>query len=80
MPAEAEVYAALNEIFRDVFMRDDLVLTPELSARDVAGWDSLKQIDIIMAAEERFNMKFTTREIDGLRNLGDLVQVIAGRG
>ena len=50
MPTEAEIYGALTEIFRDVFNRDDLALKPELTAKDVPGWDSFKQIEIIMAA------------------------------
>ena len=76
MPAEHEIYALLTEIFHDVFLRDDLVLTPELSAKDVRGWDSFKQIEVIMAVEERFEMQLNTREIDSLRNVGDLVRVI----
>lgn len=43
MPTDAEIYAALTEIFRNVFMRDDLVLRPELTAKDVKGWGSFKQ-------------------------------------
>lgn len=76
MPTEADVYSALTEIFRDVFMRDDLVLKAELTAKDVAGWDSFKQIEIIMATEERFGFKMNTREIDRLQNVGDLVHVV----
>ncbi len=79
MPSEPEIYGAMTEIFRDVFMRDDLVLKAELSAKDVQGWDSFKQIEIIMAAEERFGMKFTTRELDSLQNVGDLVRVVAAK-
>ena len=75
MPTEPEIYGALTEIFHDVFMRDDLVLKPELSAKDVQGWDSFKQIEIIMATEERFGMKFTTRELDSLQCVGDLAKV-----
>ena len=80
MPTEAESIAALTEIFHDVFMRDDLVLTAELNAKDVAGWDSFKQIEIIMATEERFGIKMSTREIDSLQNVGDLVRVVMGKG
>ena len=76
---EPEIYAALDEIFRDVFLRDDIALTPELSARDVAGWDSFKQIDIILAIEARYHVKFNTRELDSLHNVGDLVRVIAAK-
>jgi len=80
MIAEPEVYRALTPLFAEVFLRDDIVLAPELTARDVEGWDSFKQIEIIIAAEQRFRMKFTSRDIDGLRSLGDLVAIIALRG
>ena len=79
MPTEPEIYAGLTEIFRDVFMRDDMTLTPALSAKDVQGWDSFKQIEIIMATEEKFGMKFTTRELDSLQNVGDLARVVAAK-
>lgn len=80
MPNEAEINSGLTEIFRDVFMRDDMVLTPALTAKDVEGWDSFKQIEIILATEARFGMKFSTRELDSLRNVGDLVRVVASKG
>ena len=76
---EAEIYVALTEIFHEVFMREDLILSAALTANDVAGWDSFKQIEIIMAAEERFGIKFHTRELDRLHNVGDLVAVVAAK-
>ena len=77
MPTDAEINAALTEIFRDVFRRDDMTLRPDLSAGDVEGWDSFKQIEIILATEGRFGIKMTTRELDSLRSVGDLARVIA---
>ena len=77
MTDQATIYAALTEIFNDVFMTDDMKLTPELSARDVAGWDSFKQIEIMVSIEERFKIKLNTREIDGLKNVGDLANIVA---
>ena len=62
-----------------MFIRDDIVLSPELTAKGVQGWDSFKQIEIIIAAEERFGVKFRTREMDSLNNVGDLVQLIASK-
>jgi acyl carrier protein len=79
MQTEADIYAALTEIFHDVFMRDDLILASEMSAPDIKGWDSFKQIEIIMATEERFGIQMNTREIDSLRNVGDLVRVVASK-
>jgi len=76
---EAEIYRALDDIFRDVFVRDDLELVPEMTAKDVAGWDSFKQIEIIVAVEARYGIKFNTRELDSLQSVGDLVKTIAGK-
>ena len=79
MPTESEIYPALTTIFHDVFLRDDLVLTPELTAKDVPGWDSFKQIEIIMASEEQWKIRFSTRELDALRCVGDLARTIAAK-
>jgi acyl carrier protein len=79
MPTEPEIYAALTAIFADVFMRDDLALRPDLTAKQVQGWDSFKQIEIIIAVEEQFGIKFRTREMDSLNNVGDLVHLIASK-
>lgn len=76
---EPEIHDALTTIFRDVFLRDDLVLSDGLTARDVPGWDSFKQIDIIIAVEGRFGIKFSTREMDGLASVGDLVRLIGAK-
>jgi acyl carrier protein len=76
MKDEATIYAELTEIFREVFGKDDMVLTPALNAKDVAGWDSFKQIEIIVSAEERFGIKLNTKEIDSLKCVGDLAAVI----
>ena len=79
MANESEIYPALTEIFHDVFMRDDITLAPALTAKDVQGWDSFKQIEIIMASEERWKVKFNTRELDSLLSVGDLVRLIASK-
>jgi acyl carrier protein len=77
MTDTTKIYADLTEIFNDVFMVDDMKLTPELTAKDVKGWDSFKQIEIMVSVEERFNIKLSTKEIDSLKNVGDLASVIA---
>jgi acyl carrier protein len=79
MITEAQVYEGLREIFADVFMRDDIQLSASLTAKDVAGWDSFKQLEIIMATELRFAIRFTSGEIDRFRALGDLAEVVAQR-
>jgi len=79
MATDVEAYEGLAEIFSDVFMRDDIALKPELTAKDVDGWDSFKQIEIIMAVEEKFGVKFHTRDLDAMKNVGDLVRLIIAK-
>jgi acyl carrier protein len=74
---EPEIYSSLHEIFAEVFVLDDVKLNAATTAKDISGWDSFKQIEIIMAVEERLGVKFQTREIDNLQCVGDLVAVIA---
>jgi acyl carrier protein len=76
---EAEIYQQLTEVFRDIFGREDMELTPELSAKDVMGWDSFKQIEIMIAVEEQYGVKFRTRELESLQNVGDLVRAVLAK-
>lgn len=76
---QQEIYRNLTEVFRDVFMRDDITLSPELAAKDVPGWDSFKQIEIVISTEEMFGIKLHTRELDNLNNVGDLVRTIEAK-
>ena len=76
---EADVYVQLTEIFREVFMKDDLELKPELTAKDVPGWDSFKQIEIILGVEEKYGVKFHTRDLDALQNVGDLARTVLAK-
>ncbi len=74
--SQDRVYDELTEILRDVFDNPDVVATPELSAKDVPEWDSFNHINVVLAAEMRFGVKFRTSEIEGLRNVGDFVTLI----
>jgi acyl carrier protein len=60
-------------------MSDDLALSPETTAKDVPGWDSFKMVEIIVTVEERFGVQITSRDVDRLRNLGDLVTMISDK-
>lgn len=70
------IYAKLQTLFRELFEDDSIVLTPETTARDVERWDSLSHVDMMVMAEELFGIRFSTREVTGLPNVGALVQVI----
>ncbi len=67
---------SLTEVFHDVFENDAIVLTPETTANEVDGWDSLSHTILISAVELKFQVKFSTREVLRLKNVGDLVQLI----
>ena len=56
MMDKTKIYDVLRDIFAEVFMRDDIPLSASLSAKDVAGWDSIKQVEIIMETEQRFGV------------------------
>jgi acyl carrier protein len=76
---EKQIYARLAEIFSDIFDDDLIELTPELSAKDVDGWDSVAHIRLILTIEKAFKIKFTTTEIGKLQNVGELVALIKSR-
>ena len=76
---ESEIYAFLTGVFHDLFLRDDIILSAATSAADVEGWDSFKQIEIILATQEAFDIKLTTKEMDHLTSVGDLVALIAAK-
>ena len=76
---EREIYARLDQVFQDVFDEDSIKVVPELSAKDVDGWDSLTHIRLILTVERAFKIKFSTSEIGKLENVGDLVTLIKAR-
>ena len=76
---DAEIYTSLAKIFEDVFDEESIQLTPELTAKDVDGWDSLNHIRLILTVERAFKVKFSTSEIGKLNNVGDLVALIKSR-
>jgi acyl carrier protein len=73
---ETAIMDGVTATFRAVFEDAALSLTPGMTAADIAGWDSLRMILILASLEERFGLRFTTREMDSLRCVGDLVRVI----
>jgi acyl carrier protein len=74
-----QIYAKLTEIFEDVFDEDSIMVTPELSAKDVEGWDSLNHIRLMLTIEKAFKIKFSTSEVGKLENVGQLVALIETR-
>jgi acyl carrier protein len=74
--SELRVMSELTEILRDVLEDPELNVQPETCSATLPAWDSMKHILILMAVQERFGIQLTTREIDRLRNVGDLIAAI----
>ena len=75
---DAEIYARLDRVFDDVF-GDDIKVTPELTAKDVDGWDSVTHVRLMLSVERAFKIKIHASEIGKLENVGALVALIQAR-
>ncbi len=71
-----EIFDGLNEVFRDVFDDDDITVTDSTTADDIEDWDSLEHINLIVATEKKFGVKFTMGEVTGMKNVGEMVDAI----
>ncbi len=69
----------LNEIFCEVFDDDEIELTPEMTADDVDGWDSLSHVNLIVTIETRYKIRFTQKELLTFKNVGDLMASIESK-
>ena len=69
----------LNEVFREVFDIDDVVVTRATVADDIEEWDSLEHINLISVVESTFKMKFKMKEVSTMKNVGEMVDIIAER-
>lgn len=73
------IYARLNRVFKDVFDDDSIHITPRTTADDIEDWDSLEHITLISAVERTFKMKFKMSEVSSMKNVGEMVSIIAQR-
>lgn len=71
-----EILAQVQDVFHEELELDDLVLNDETTADDVEEWDSLSHVQLVVALEKSFGIKFTSREILSWDNVGDLVDCI----
>jgi acyl carrier protein len=71
-----QIYSQLTNVFHEVFEDQSIVPTPNMKASDVEEWDSLNHINLIVAIEARFKIKFKTVELESLRDVGHLVDII----
>ncbi|UWX59534.1 acyl carrier protein [Chryseobacterium oranimense] len=74
-----EILSKLSEIFREELDNEEITLTEETTANDVEEWDSLSHIQLIVAVEKAFGIRFTSSEIQSWNNIGEMVNSIASK-
>ena len=72
-----QIMGEVQEIFRDVLDNEDIELTADTVADDIEEWDSLSHIQLIVAIEKHFKVKFTSKEILSWKNVGEMVDCIS---
>ncbi len=78
--AQQNINERLNEVFRNIFDDDDIEVNRETTADDIEDWDSLEHIRLIGAVEREFGVKFTMKEVSTMKNVGEMMDIIAERG
>jgi acyl carrier protein len=74
-----EIAGKLTTVFRTVFDNTTLVLTNELSAKDVDGWNSLTHMMLISEIEDVFSIKFKLKDLNKMKNVGDMIEIILSK-
>jgi acyl carrier protein len=74
-----QVQERLQQVFRDVFDEDDIVISDKTTAADIDGWDSLKHIALVVSVEKEFSIRLSAAEIGSLKNVGEMMAYIEKR-
>ena len=75
-----EIISRLNGVFRDVFVDDSISVSQDTTSADIEDWDSLAHISLMDAVENEFGIRFKMREVSSMKNVGDMIRLIAERG
>ncbi len=76
---KAKILDGITNVVQDILDLPDLTITRETTAKDVEGWDSVNNITIIVATEARFGVKFRPAQLDEIKNVGDLVDLVSDK-
>lgn len=79
MTSEEAIWGRVRRVIVDVFGDEEVVLVPSTTAIDVDGWDSVSNMEVMVALEREFAIRFNTGEMAALKNMGDLVERIVMR-
>ncbi|MCI9359797.1 MAG: acyl carrier protein [Hungatella sp.] len=74
-----EVFEKLNQVFQDVFDDDEIQVDDNTTSGDIEDWDSLEHINLIVAVEKKFGMKFNMGEVTTMKNVGEMADIILQR-
>ena len=77
---EDRILTKLTEVFREVFAEDSLVLSPETTAMDIEGWDSLAHITLMLSVQRAFQVRLSALESSQLQNVGALIELLHSKG
>lgn len=75
----SDTLSRLTEVFHDVFDDDDIVITRDTTAGDIKDWDSVMHINLMLKVETAFGLKMSAADATGLKNVGQLVDLIDAR-
>ena len=76
---DVAIYNKLNHIFRETLDNESILLMPDTTADDIAEWDSMNHIFLVVEIERSFGVKFQTAEMEELKNVGELVQLLRSK-
>ncbi len=71
-----EIFQKVQEIFRDVFDDEELIISDKTNSDEIEDWDSLEHISLIVSMEKEFSMKFDIKEVNKLENVGEMIDLI----
>ena len=74
-----ETLQKVAAVFHNVFDDDSLVITPQTTAADIEGWDSVMHVSLTLSIEKAFGVRFTSTQIASMNNVGDMINIIEAR-
>ena len=77
--SRTDIFEKLNDIFRKNFDDESICLTDSTTAEDIEDWDSLEQINLVVAIQDTFTVKFNIDEVNSMQNVGEMVNMIMNK-